>query len=201
MDEFFRISNCKTAKEIWDTLETTHEGTEEVKRSRLNTLSQEYEMFRMQPGEKILDMQKRFSHLINHLAALGKTLSNNEINLKILRSLTREWQPKVTAISEKKSLSNMSLAALFGKLQEHEIELARLEQHEEVVKKHKNISLKAESNVVQQDDSTDEDEDITILLKKIGKFLRKDKEIKINKRKFHKNNDASTSKQNFTRFE
>lgn len=95
----------------------------------------------------------------------------------------------------------MSLAALFGKLQEHEIELARLEQHEEVVKKHKNISLKAESNAVQQNDSTDEDEDITILLKKIEKFLRKDKEIKINKRKFHKNNDASTPKQNFTCFE
>jgi len=25
---------------MWDTLEATHEGTEEVKRSRLNTLSQ-----------------------------------------------------------------------------------------------------------------------------------------------------------------
>jgi len=30
MDEFFRILNCKTTKEIWDTLETTHEGTEEA---------------------------------------------------------------------------------------------------------------------------------------------------------------------------
>ena len=29
MDEFFRISKCKTAKEIWDTLETTHEENEE----------------------------------------------------------------------------------------------------------------------------------------------------------------------------
>ncbi|KAF1884624.1 hypothetical protein Lal_00028505 [Lupinus albus] len=57
---------------MWDTLEITHEGTEEVKRSRLNTLSQEYEMFRMRPGEKILDLQKRFTHLTNHLIALGK---------------------------------------------------------------------------------------------------------------------------------
>jgi oligoribonuclease (3'-5' exoribonuclease) len=132
MDEFFRISNCKTAKEIWDTLETTHEGTEEVKRSRLNTLSQEYEMFRMQPGEKILDMQKRFSHLINHLAALGKTLSNNEINLKILRSLTREWQPKVTAISEKKSLSNMSLAAILENYKSMKLNLQDLNNMKKV---------------------------------------------------------------------
>ncbi|XP_073225568.1 uncharacterized protein [Cicer arietinum] len=49
MDEFFRISHCKTAKEIWDTLEVTHECTIEVKRSKLNTLSQEYELFRMMP--------------------------------------------------------------------------------------------------------------------------------------------------------
>lgn len=47
LDEFFIVSNCKTAKEIWETLETTNEGTKEVKRSRLNMISQEYEMFRM----------------------------------------------------------------------------------------------------------------------------------------------------------
>ncbi|XP_073225631.1 uncharacterized protein [Cicer arietinum] len=75
MDEFFRISHCKTAKEIWDTLEVTHEGTIEVKRSKLNTLSQEYELFGMLPGESILDLQKRFSHLTNHLSALGKTFT------------------------------------------------------------------------------------------------------------------------------
>lgn len=31
MDEFFRVSQCKTTKEISDTLEFTHEGTVEVK--------------------------------------------------------------------------------------------------------------------------------------------------------------------------
>ncbi|KAF1883505.1 hypothetical protein Lal_00044274 [Lupinus albus] len=97
---------------MWETLETTHEGTDEVNRSRLNTLSQEYELFRMLPGEKIQDLQKRFIHLNNHLIALGKDLSTNDLNLKVLRSLNRNWQPKVTAISEKKSLSKMSLAIL-----------------------------------------------------------------------------------------
>ena len=38
-DEFFRISNCTSAKDMWDTLEVTHEGTNEVKRARLNTLT------------------------------------------------------------------------------------------------------------------------------------------------------------------
>ena len=82
-------------------------------------LLKKYEMFRMLPGERILDMHKRFTHLTNHLTALGKTLTNNDLNLMIPRSITIAWKPKVTVISEKKSLSNMSLAALFGKLQEH----------------------------------------------------------------------------------
>ena len=35
MDEYFRVTNCKNAKEMWDTLQVTHEGTIDVKRSRI----------------------------------------------------------------------------------------------------------------------------------------------------------------------
>ena len=46
MDEYFRVSNCKSAKDMWDTLQVTHEGTTDVKRSRINILTHEYELFR-----------------------------------------------------------------------------------------------------------------------------------------------------------
>ncbi|XP_057452726.1 aspartic proteinase CDR1-like [Lotus japonicus] len=45
--------------------------------------------FIMLPGERILDLQKRFTHLTNHLIALGKEFTNKDLNLKVLRSLTR----------------------------------------------------------------------------------------------------------------
>jgi len=48
MDEFFRVSQCMNAKEMWDVLEVTHEGTSEVKRARKHALIQEYELFKMQ---------------------------------------------------------------------------------------------------------------------------------------------------------
>lgn len=60
MDEFFRISQCTTAKQIWDTLVETHDGTTEFKRFRLNTLSQEYAMLRIQPKESFVALQKIF---------------------------------------------------------------------------------------------------------------------------------------------
>ena len=62
IDEFFRVSQCFSAKEMWDILEVTHEGTSDVKRARKYALIQEYELFRMQVGEIIVDVQKRFTH-------------------------------------------------------------------------------------------------------------------------------------------
>jgi len=44
-DEFFRVSQCTSAKELWDILEVIHEGTNDVKRARKHALIQEYELF------------------------------------------------------------------------------------------------------------------------------------------------------------
>ena len=51
--EFNRISTCKIAKEIWDKLKVTHEGTSQVKESKIALLSNQYEMFKMQANESI----------------------------------------------------------------------------------------------------------------------------------------------------
>jgi len=72
MDEFFRVSQCSSAKEMWDILEVTNESTTDVKRARKHALIQEYELFRMQQGESIVDVQKRFTHILNHLIGIGK---------------------------------------------------------------------------------------------------------------------------------
>ena len=85
MNDYFRLSNCKNAKEMWDTLQVTHEGTTYVKRSRINTLTHEYKLFRMNQNETIQDMQKKFTHIVNHLASLGKIFPNEDLINKVLR--------------------------------------------------------------------------------------------------------------------
>jgi len=44
-DEFFLITRCISAKEIWNMLEVTHEGTSDVRKARKHTLVCEYEAF------------------------------------------------------------------------------------------------------------------------------------------------------------
>jgi len=122
-------------------LEVTHEGTGDVKRSRKHSLIQEYELFRMQPKETIVDVQKRFTHIVNHLTRLGKTFDKEELNIKVLKCLDRSWQPKVTVISGSRDLSKLSTVALFGKLIEHELELKRLKEQETVERKTKGLAL------------------------------------------------------------
>jgi len=90
MDEYFRVSNFRNAKEMWDTLQVTHESTTDVKRSRINTPTHEYELFRMNQNDTIQDMQKRFTHIVNHLASLGKIFSNEDLIYKVLRCLSRQ---------------------------------------------------------------------------------------------------------------
>ena len=67
----------------------THEGKNDVKRARKHTLIQEYEMFRMQKGESIVEVQKWFTHIANHLTSLGKTFDKEELNIKVLKCL--DW--------------------------------------------------------------------------------------------------------------
>ena len=60
---------------------------------------------------------------------------------KILRSLSKAWYPKVTAIQEAKDLNALSLDALIRSLKTHENELN--EASEETNRKGKSISLKS----------------------------------------------------------
>ena len=89
MDEFFRVSQCKSAKEMWEVLKGTHEGTNDVKRARKHALIQVFELFKMKQGESIADVQKRFSHIVNHLMGLGKEFDKEELNIKVLKCLDR----------------------------------------------------------------------------------------------------------------
>ena len=45
-------------KEILEMLEVTHEGTEEVRRSRKHALVHKYEMLKMQPEEQSLNSKQ-----------------------------------------------------------------------------------------------------------------------------------------------
>ncbi|KAF1858883.1 hypothetical protein Lal_00043018 [Lupinus albus] len=110
----------------------------------------------------------------NRTPILTKEMVDSEINEK-----ETKWQPKVTAIVESKDLDSIPLATLFGKLQEHEMELGRLTMHDDSDRKKKNITLKAttsKSKEEKDDDESDsdlDDETMNLLVRKFSKFIKK----------------------------
>jgi len=63
-------------------------------------------MFQMLQGETIYDVQKHFTHIVNHLSGLSKNFDTSELNIKVLKTLNMNWQPKVTTITKSQKPCN-----------------------------------------------------------------------------------------------
>ncbi|KAL5577478.1 hypothetical protein UlMin_019177 [Ulmus minor] len=141
MEEFNRIRTCKTAKDIWHTLEVIYEGTNQVKESKINMLVHKYELFQMKHDESITQMYTRFTDIINDLSSLGKEYSMSEKVRIFLRSLPKQWEAKVTAIQEAKNLSNLPLDELIGSLMTHEITMKQNSDDSLKMDKERNLAF------------------------------------------------------------
>ena len=158
-NEFNRISTCETAFDIWRTLEITHEGTSRVKDSKVNILLLDFELFHMKPSETVVDMYTRFTDVVNGLKSLGKSFSDFELVNKVLRSLSKTWDSKVTAIQESKNLNQFPLEELIGSLITYEMTCnAREELENHLPKNRKDLELWTNECHL-SDDSSDEDND------------------------------------------
>ncbi|VFQ90049.1 unnamed protein product [Cuscuta campestris] len=173
-DDYRKISCYTTAKEMWDKLEVTYEGTDQVREAKIDFLTQEYEMFRMKEGEKINDMFNQFSKIINDLHALKKTYANKDLVRKILRSLTPEWRSKADAIYESIGVSNVTIDGLRGNLKTYESTILTPSLDEQ---KKKGIALKETKETVEED-SSDDDNEFGLVIKKFHKFMKKEFELK-----------------------
>ncbi|KAL6336581.1 hypothetical protein AAG906_025136 [Vitis piasezkii] len=157
-NEYNRICQCKSAKEIWRLLEITHEGTNQVKdeRVKINILVHNYELFSMKETETIVEMITRFTEIVNGLEALGRVINESEKVMKILRSLPSKWHTKVTAIQEAKDLTKLPMEELLGSLMTYEISLTKqLQESEDKRRK-----------------AYEEDDDLALITRKLNKYMR-----------------------------
>jgi len=108
-DEYTRIAECESAKDIWDALQVAHEDTNQVKQSRIELLMGKFKLFEMGDRETVMDMYICFTHITNELKSLGKSFTTEELVRKILRFVPHSWEAKVTAIQEAKDKKKITL--------------------------------------------------------------------------------------------
>ena len=180
-DEFHRISHITIAKEAWQILETTYEGTKKVKDTKLQMVTTQFEELKMSEEESFDSFYSKLNKVVIGKFNLGEKTENSKIVRKILRSLSESFCAKVTAIEESKDLNDIKVQELIGSLQTYELSLPSQ-------RKSKSLALKTINERVEAHDSSDEDvidKDVAYLVKNFQKFLKFKKNGKFaKKRKF-----------------
>ena len=179
------ISNVEIAHTTWNILQTVHEGIEAVKINKLQQLTSRFENIKMFDDESFDEFYAKLNDIVNSAFNLGEFYDQPKIVRKILRSLTEDFRPKVTAITKSKDVDSIPIDELIGSLQSYESDLPK-------TNKFKSMALKS------VDDCGFDDElssiEIAYLAKNFRNFLRNN-----NRRARHRNNvDTKNVKKNDT---
>ena len=139
-NEFHKISHITIAKEVWQILETTYEGTKKVKDTKLQMLTTyAFDSFYSKLNEVAIG---KFN--------VGEKTEDSKIVRKILQSLLESFRANITAIEENKDLVDIKVQELIGSLQIYELSLPSQ-------RKSKSLALKTINERVEAHDSSDED--------------------------------------------
>ncbi|XP_057996488.1 uncharacterized protein LOC131175832 [Hevea brasiliensis] len=168
-----------------------NKGTSQVNENKMDSLIYQYELFNMKSDETINEMYDRFVEIIGGIKSLGMTFTNEELAKKILRSLPKEWLPKVTLLKDSKDLSKVQLDELLGNLIDYEMTLKR-EQVEEPNKAKKTIAFKVSSKNSSDEDDEFDEEELGLMTRRISKMLFQKKFIP--KRIFKKDKGESSKR-------
>lgn len=114
---FILIKQCTVAKNAWQILKTAHEGTTKVKSAKLQLLTTKFENLKMLEDECIQDYHLNILDIVNAFDSLGEKISDEKLERKILRSVPKRFDMKVTAIEEAQDISSIKVDELVGSLQ------------------------------------------------------------------------------------
>ncbi|VFQ76043.1 unnamed protein product [Cuscuta campestris] len=111
--------------EIWQGLGKLCEGSEDLRKQKIEVLLEKFKSFKMLPGESFDMLDERFHKILNDLASLNHVLSPKEKNVRLLRSLPTEWYTKATTMEEGRNLENYTVQGLLDELRTYEHELKK----------------------------------------------------------------------------
>ena len=126
----------------------------------------------MSEDELVSEYNERVLEIANGSLLLGEIIYDSKILWKVLRSLPRKFDIKVTAIEEAHDITTLKLDELFGSLLTFEMAISDREN-----KKGKGIAFKStyeeEATVNHSDNEANMDEYIALLTKHFSKMVRR----------------------------
>ncbi|GKB84501.1 retrovirus-related pol polyprotein from transposon TNT 1-94 [Tanacetum coccineum] len=90
-DIYKLINHNIEAKAIWDNVKMLLAGFELTKEDRESQLYNDFERFKMLPGENINEYYVRFHKLVNDMRNIRMTMPNIQLNSKFVNNMPPEW--------------------------------------------------------------------------------------------------------------
>jgi hypothetical protein len=116
------VQGLKSTKEIWDVLNTAHEGDEVTKITKHETIEGGLGRFVLNKGEEPQAMYNWLKTMVNQVRNLGSTKwDDHEMVKVILRSLVFHNPTQVQLICENHRYKQMSLEEVIGKFVSFEL--------------------------------------------------------------------------------
>ncbi|GJR29568.1 putative ribonuclease H-like domain-containing protein [Tanacetum coccineum] len=114
---------CKDAKSLWEAIKNRFGGNKESKKMQKTILKQNYENFAASSQEGLDKTYDRFQKLISQLEIHGEVISQEDANLKLLRSLPSAWNNIALIMRNKSDLDTLSMDDLYNNLKVYESEI------------------------------------------------------------------------------
>eukprot|EP00253_Pinus_taeda_P003873 PITA_03873 len=120
---YHKVLGCKTAKNVWDKLENIYAGDSNVKEAKLQIYKEKFEQLRMKEDDNIAAYFQHVDEITNTLEGLGELVDEKTIIQKILRTLSRIFNPKVSVLEYSENMAKLSKEELHGVLIAYEMRL------------------------------------------------------------------------------
>nr|GEW12755.1 hypothetical protein [Tanacetum cinerariifolium] len=118
-----KFNSHKDAKSLMEAIEKRFGGNTETKKVQKTLLKQQFKNFSGSNYESLDQIHDRLQKLVSQLEIHGVSLSQEDVNLKFLRSLPSEWKTHTLIWRNKTDLEDKSLDDLFSSLKIYESEV------------------------------------------------------------------------------
>ncbi|GJS63300.1 ribonuclease H-like domain-containing protein [Tanacetum coccineum] len=117
------FNSIKDAKLLLEAIEKRFGGNAATNKTQRNLLKQQYENFTAQSSEMLDQTFDMLQKLVSQLELLDEKLSQEDVNQKLLRSLSPEWNTHAVVWRNKAELETMSMDDLYNNLKVYEPEV------------------------------------------------------------------------------
>lgn len=110
--EYNKLFICTTTYLIWTRLWVIHDGTSQIKKTRIYILKTKYEIFNMLPFESISNMFTSFTDTTNQMQGLGYIFNEEDLVVKVIYSLHSDYLQNRMTIEDSHDLASITFEDL-----------------------------------------------------------------------------------------